>query len=104
MIKGRIKNLSELEKLSQVLVSLLQPNFYLILHGELGAGKTTLVQFIAKNLNLKEKIPSPTFNILQRYKIRDDYYLNHFDFFRLNKNDNLDFFQELTFNNLNIIE
>ena len=104
MIKGRVRNLSELEKLSRVLVSLLQPNFYLILQGELGAGKTTLVQFIAKNLNLKEKIPSPTFNILQRYKIRDDYYLNHFDFFRLNKHDNLDLFQELTCNNLNIIE
>jgi tRNA threonylcarbamoyladenosine biosynthesis protein TsaE len=104
MIKGQVRNLSELEKLSRVLVSLLQPNFYLILQGELGAGKTTLVQFIAKNLNLKEKIPSPTFNILQRYRIRDDYYLNHFDFFRLNKHDNLDFFQELTFNNLNIIE
>src|SRR5438128_12273722 len=104
IIKWRIKNLVGLEKLSQVLISLLQTNFYLILRGELGIGKTTLVQFIAKNLGLREKITSPTFNILQRYQIRDSYYLNHFDFFRLNKHDNLDLFQELSFNNLNIIE
>ena len=69
-----------------------------------GAGKTTLTQLIAKNLGIKEKITSPTFNILQRYQIKNNYYLNHFDFFRLNINDNLDPFQELTVNNLNIIE
>src|SRR3989337_3807946 len=100
----KIKNLAELEKLSQFLMPFLQPNIYLILQGELGVGKTTLTQLIAKNLGIKEKITSPTFNILQRYQIKNDYYLNHFDFFRLNTSDNLDPFQELTIDNLNIIE
>jgi tRNA threonylcarbamoyladenosine biosynthesis protein TsaE len=104
ILVGKIKNLTELEKLSKVLTPLLQPNIYLVLQGELGAGKTTLTQLIAKNLGIKEKITSPTFNILQRYKIKNNYYLNHFDFFRLNNNDNLDFFQELAVDNLNIIE
>src|SRR5437868_2391550 len=99
-----IKNLGELEKLSKLIASLLQPNTYLILQGELGVGKTTLTQLIAKNLGIREKITSPTFNILQRHKIKNNYYLNHFDFFRLNANDNLDIFQELTIDNLNIIE
>src|SRR5436305_4309923 len=100
----KIKNLAELEKLSQFLIPFLQPNTFLLLQGELGAGKTTLTQLIAKNLGVKEKITSPTFNILQRHKIKDGYYLNHFDFFRLNNDDNLDFFQELAVDNLNIIE
>ena len=104
ILVGKIKNLTELEKLSKVLTPLLQPNIYLVLQGELGAGKTTLTQLIAKNLGTKEKITSPTFNILQRYKIKNNYYLNHFDFFRLNNNDNLDFFQELAVDNLNIVE
>ncbi|CAG8645582.1 25444_t:CDS:1 [Gigaspora margarita] len=101
---GQIKNLKELEKLSKNLIPLLQPNIYLILQGELGVGKTTLTQLIAKNLGIREKITSPTFTICQRYQIKNNYYLNHFDFFRLNNSDNLDIFQELTVDNLNIIE
>jgi len=103
-LEGKIKNLTELEKLSQLLTPLLQPNIYLILEGELGVGKTTLTQLIARNLEVKEKVSSPTFNILQRYRIKGEYYLNHFDFFRLTSADNLTFFQELTVDNLNILE
>ena len=101
----KIKNLTELEKLSQFLTSFLQPNIYLILQGELGVGKTTLTQLIAQNLGIKEKITSPTFTICQRHKIKNNnYYLNHFDFFRLNIDDNLNVFRELTADSLNVIE
>ncbi|RHZ35239.1 tRNA (adenosine(37)-N6)-threonylcarbamoyltransferase complex ATPase subunit type 1 TsaE [endosymbiont GvMRE of Glomus versiforme] len=103
----KIKNLKDLEKLSKILVLFLQPNFYLTLEGELGAGKTTLTQLIAKNLGIKEKITSPSFTILQRYQIKNNYYLNHFDFFYLknvNINDNLLAFQEFAVGNINIIE
>ena len=104
ILTGKIKNLQDLEKLSILLTPLFQPNTYLVLQGELGVGKTTLTQLIAKNLGIKKKITSPTFNLLQRYKIKNNYYLNHFDFFRLNDSDNLEVFQELTADNLNIIE
>jgi len=104
ILTKKIKNLQDLEKLSILLIPHFRPNLYLILQGELGVGKTTLTQLIAKNLRIKEKITSPTFNILQRYKIKNDYYLNHFDFFRLNDTDNLEIFEELTRDNLNIIE
>lgn len=104
LIKGKVNNLKNCEKLAELLTSRLIPNTFLLLEGELGVGKTTLTQLIAKNLGIKEKVTSPTFNILQRYQIKDNYYLNHFDFFRLNTNDKLDFFQELTTDNLNIIE
>jgi len=104
ILTGKIKNLQDLEKLSIFLTPLFRPNIYLILQGELGVGKTTLTQLIAKNLGIEEKITSPTFNLLQRYKIKNNYYLNHFDFFRLNDSDNLEVFQELTADNLNIIE
>ena len=103
-LQGQIKNLSELEKLSCLLLPFLCPNLYLVLEGELGVGKTALTQLIAKNLGVQKKVSSPTFNILQRYRIKGEYYLNHFDFFRLTPTDNLTFFQELTMDNLNIIE
>ena len=39
----------------------------LLLHGPLGAGKTTLVKGIAKSLRIKETITSPTFPLSQHY-------------------------------------
>lgn len=39
------------------------------LQGELGAGKTTFAQGVAKGLGVKEKILSPTFVIIKKYEI-----------------------------------
>ncbi len=39
------------------------------LQGDLGAGKTTFLQGFAKGLGIKEKINSPTFVILKKFKI-----------------------------------
>ncbi|MBI2064856.1 MAG: tRNA (adenosine(37)-N6)-threonylcarbamoyltransferase complex ATPase subunit type 1 TsaE [Candidatus Yanofskybacteria bacterium] len=39
------------------------------LEGELGAGKTTLVQGLAKALKIKAKIKSPTFTLIKNYPI-----------------------------------
>ena len=41
------------------------------LAGELGGGKTTFLQGFAKGLGIKEKILSPTFVILKRFKIKN---------------------------------
>lgn len=41
----------------------------LALQGNLGAGKTCFVQGLAKGLGIKDKVNSPTFNILKVYKI-----------------------------------
>ncbi|RHZ37005.1 tRNA (adenosine(37)-N6)-threonylcarbamoyltransferase complex ATPase subunit type 1 TsaE [endosymbiont GvMRE of Glomus versiforme] len=99
-----IKNLTDLENLADFILPYLQPDIFLLLQGELGTGKTTFTQIIAKKLGIKQTVNSPTFTILQQYKIRNNYYLNHFDFFRLTSQDNLSVFEELTINNLNVIE
>jgi len=59
----------------------------IFLYGELGIGKTTFIKHFInnlqnkKNLNLTE-IPSPTFNIVNEYKI-DEIIINHYDLFKL---------------------
>lgn len=55
------------------------------LHGDLGAGKTTLVQNISKILGVKENIISPTFVIMKGYILNDDHFkkLIHIDAYRL---------------------
>ena len=99
-----IKNLTELEQLADWILPYLKPNIFLLLQGDLGAGKTTFAQILARKLGIKNTVNSPTFTILQQYKIRNNYYLNHFDFFRLSLQDDLSIFAELIINNLNVIE
>lgn len=41
-----------------------------VLSGNLGAGKTKLLQGLAQGLGVKERVNSPTFNILKIYKIK----------------------------------
>jgi tRNA threonylcarbamoyladenosine biosynthesis protein TsaE len=51
----------------------------------LGGGKTTFVKGLAKGLGSPETVGSPTFTVRRVYKCRDDIYLHHFDFYRLNE-------------------
>lgn len=67
----------------------------LALVGELGAGKTTFIQGLAKSLGITSKIISPTFILMRKY---DDLY--HIDLYRLEGNlekevENLGFFDVL---------
>jgi tRNA threonylcarbamoyladenosine biosynthesis protein TsaE len=57
----------------------------LALEGNLGGGKTTFLQGFAKGLEIKEKILSPTFVILKRFKIKNSNFENfyHIDCYRL---------------------
>lgn len=55
------------------------------LSGNLGAGKTTLTQFLAKHLGVKSRVTSPTFVILKSYKLTAKSYklMYHIDAYRL---------------------
>ncbi|MCL4390482.1 MAG: tRNA (adenosine(37)-N6)-threonylcarbamoyltransferase complex ATPase subunit type 1 TsaE [Patescibacteria group bacterium] len=54
------------------------------LYGDLGAGKTTFVQGMARGLGIKKRIVSPTFIIVRQYKK-----LFHIDLYRLDSAANL---------------
>lgn len=61
------------------------------LNGELGAGKTTFVQGLAKGLGVSEKyyITSPTYNIISEYPA-PPFTLCHLDLYRLGSEDELE--------------
>ena len=64
----------------------------LALEGELGGGKTTFVQGLAKALGIKEKILSPTFVIMRHFNILTSKHFNnfyHIDCYRLDKPNEL---------------
>jgi tRNA threonylcarbamoyladenosine biosynthesis protein TsaE len=62
--------------------------FVIGLTGELGGGKTTFLQGLAKGLGIKQKILSPTFVIMKKFKVpkkKNFYWFYHIDCYRLQK-------------------
>ena len=60
----------------------------ILLHGELGAGKTTFTKGLAKALGIEETVTSPTFNYVKEYQ-GGRLPLFHFDMYRLGSSDEL---------------
>lgn len=76
-----INDIEETQQLAQKLAALLRPQDTVTLQGDLGAGKTTFTQFLAKALGIKRTVNSPTFTIMKQYN--GDIPLNHLDVYRL---------------------
>ena len=72
----------ETMELAEVLASRLPNGITLTFTGDLGAGKTTFVRGLAKGLNIKEVVQSPTFNIMKIY-LKGNRPLIHIDAYRL---------------------
>ena len=71
----------QLNQLSKVATNVLK-NIVLI-SGEMGAGKTTLIKEVLKGLNVVDNISSPTFSIINEYKTSNDDIIYHIDLYRI---------------------
>jgi tRNA threonylcarbamoyladenosine biosynthesis protein TsaE len=77
------KSTEDTLKLGQKIGAFLKANDVIALTGQLGAGKTTLIQGIAAGLGVKDYVTSPTFIIINEYAGRLPLY--HVDLYRLNE-------------------
>ncbi len=77
------------------------------LYGNLGSGKTTFTQYVARELEIKEVVTSPTFVIEKLYETKHPYFkrLIHIDAYRLENGRELQAlnFEELVENPNNLI-
>jgi tRNA threonylcarbamoyladenosine biosynthesis protein TsaE len=69
--------------IGEALAPLLRPRDAVVLTGELGAGKTTFVQGVARGLEIEDQIVSPTFTLIKEYEGRLD--VAHVDVYRLDR-------------------
>ena len=90
MIEKNSLNLLEVEKFSKKFSKKIKLSNIILLKGDLGSGKTTIIRFLIKNIHLINNktcpkiIPSPSFSILQTYNLKK-FTINHYDFYRIYK-------------------
>lgn len=88
-IKPIVKIMNSVEdtaELASEFAKIVEIGDILLFTGEIGAGKTTFIQALAKNLGIKELVTSPTF-VIHALRNSGRIPLSHVDLYRLN-NDN----------------
>lgn len=85
-----LKTLEDTSKLGRILGELAEPGDVILLKGPLGAGKTTLTQWIAQGLGVPEEyyVTSPSYNLVHEYPGRLPLY--HIDCYRLESEEDVE--------------
>ncbi|MBS6602637.1 MAG: tRNA (adenosine(37)-N6)-threonylcarbamoyltransferase complex ATPase subunit type 1 TsaE [Brachyspira sp.] len=76
------QTLDDTKELAEQFAKLIQNGCFISLYGEIGAGKTAFVKLVADALEVKEKVTSPSFVILNEYHT-GSIPIYHFDLYRL---------------------
>lgn len=85
MFKIEIKDIEQLPKVAQKFIEKINESktncfaFY----GEMGAGKTTFIKALCKELGVLQTVNSPSFSIINEYETTTDKTIFHFDFYRI---------------------
>ena len=88
------------KELAQKFKEYLKGGEFIFLYGEMGVGKTTFVKYFINEFQktdnlLPTEVTSPTFSLLNEYKVKD-IRIKHYDLFRINNKkevNNLDIFE-----------
>jgi len=80
-----VQSEGETKILAESFIEYVQNGAIILLYGDLGSGKTTFVQHIAKALGIEKPVLSPTFPIIKQYVI-----LSRFDKLTVNSAKELD--------------
>ena len=82
------RSLAETQRLGSLLGQLLDDQEVICLEGELGTGKTSLIQAIGRAQGVTEPITSPTFTLVNEYQGKD-VALYHVDLYRLDSTEEI---------------
>ncbi|MDI6751538.1 MAG: tRNA (adenosine(37)-N6)-threonylcarbamoyltransferase complex ATPase subunit type 1 TsaE [bacterium] len=92
----------ETKRLGERLGRMFRPGDVVSLVGELGTGKTTLIQGIAKGLCVQENVSSASFVLMQEYK--GSLPLYHFDLYRIENEEDIGYEDWLYGSGVSVLE
>ena len=82
-------SLNKIDEISQLVIDKIKTIRIILLRGELGSGKTTIVKSVLKKMGVNDSVTSPTFSILNEYDFAGNI-IYHFDLYRIEKIEELD--------------
>ncbi len=84
MVRIEIPSLSSIDVAAKQLVEAFGDHTKIAFSGEMGAGKTTLIQAVCRQLGVREIVNSPTFALINEYFTDSGASVYHFDLYRIN--------------------
>ena len=90
VLERRAETVEAMEALGATVSAFLRPGLVLFFHGELGAGKTTLIRGILHGLGHRGAVKSPTYTLVESYPF-GKLTVHHFDLYRLKSAEELEF-------------
>jgi tRNA threonylcarbamoyladenosine biosynthesis protein TsaE len=79
----KINHISELSLAAKTLLASFANEKVFAFYAPMGAGKTTFIKNICKELGIQDNISSPTFSLVNEYVTSDGKKVFHFDFYRI---------------------
>ena len=82
----KIESIEGLSEVVNAILSKMKEGYSVILlYGDLGSGKTTLVKQLCQSLGVEQPVTSPTFSMVQEYASSMKGLIYHMDLYRLEK-------------------
>jgi len=78
-------SISDLAEAATILLNTFKSNTVFAFYGQMGAGKTTFIKEICKQLQVSDTVCSPTFSLVNQYNTEEGGLVFHFDFYRIKK-------------------
>ncbi len=75
--------LKDIDSVAEKIIPFLERAKVIAVDGSMGAGKTTFIHAVCRQMGVTDKMSSPTFPIIQQYKTASGLNINHIDVYRL---------------------
>ena len=98
--------INQLKEVAEDVKKYINTNIVLI-SGEMGVGKTTLIKEVFLSMNVIDNVSSPTFSIINEYRTNQNKVVYHMDLYRLkniSETEDIGLFEYLESGNLCVIE